>query len=210
MSLAGIVFLSLLIFFYFIGALISMKIILENRDPSKTMAWLLIFILLPGIGLVIYAIFGRNLRKRKILKTQKLASSIKENNLFENIKAVEDLVRLEKKSIDNDEILLNIEGNYAKKRVIKLLLNTGMFPFTNNNSVEVYRDGNEKFDQLIKDIKEAKDHIHLEYFIIKDSNIGRQIKDLLIKKSKEGVKVRIIYDDVGCWRFWFNRKFLMK
>ena len=140
MSLAGIVFLSLLIFFYFIGALISMKIILENRDPSKTMAWLLIFILLPGIGLVIYAIFGRNLRKRKILKTQKLASSIKENNLFENIKAVEDLVRLEKKSIDNDEILLNIEGNYAKKRVIKLLLNTGMFPFTNNNSVEVYRD----------------------------------------------------------------------
>ena len=207
MSLAGIVFLSLLIFFYFIGALISMKIILENRDPSKTMAWLLIFILLPGIGLVIYAIFGRNLRKRKILKTQKLASSIKENNLFENIKAVEDLVRLEKKSIDNDEILLNIEGNYAKKRVIKLLLNTGMFPFTNNNSVEVYRDGNEKFDQLIKDIKEAKDHIHLEYFIIKDSNIGRQIKDLLIKKSKEGVKVRIIYDDVGCWRFWFNRKF---
>ena len=92
MSLAGVVFLSLLVFFYFIGALISMKIILENRDPSKTMAWLLIFILLPGIGLVIYAIFGRNLRKRKILKTQKLASSIKENNLFENIKAVEDLV----------------------------------------------------------------------------------------------------------------------
>ena len=207
MSLAGIVFLSLLIFFYFIGALISMKIILENRDPSKTVAWFLIFILLPGIGLVIYAIFGRNLRKRKILKTQKLASSIKEENLFENIKAIEDLVRLEKKSIDNDEILLNIEGNYAKKRVIKLLLNTGMFPFTNNNSVEVYRDGNEKFNQLIKDIKEAKDHIHLEYFIIKDSNIGRQIKDLLIKKSKEGVKVRIIYDDVGCWRFWFNRKF---
>ena len=93
MSLAGVVFLSLLIFFYFIGALISMKIILENRDPSKTMTWLLIFILLPGIGLVIYAVFGRNLRKRKILKTQKLASNIKEESLFENIKEMEQLVR---------------------------------------------------------------------------------------------------------------------
>ena len=207
MSLAGIVFLSLLLLFYFIGALISMKIILENRDPSKTMTWLLIFILLPGIGLVIYAIFGRNLRKRKILKTQKLASNIKEESLFENIKEIEQLVRLEKESIEKNEILLNNEENYPKKRVIKLLLNTGMFPFTTNNNVEVYRDGKEKFDQLIKDIKEAKDHIHLEYFIIKDSNIGRKIKNLLIKKAKEGIKIRIIYDDVGCWRFWFNRKF---
>ena len=75
-------FLSYLIISYIAGALISMTIILENRDPSKTMTWLLIFILLPGIGLVIYAIFGRNIRKRKILKTQKLASSYKRKKLI--------------------------------------------------------------------------------------------------------------------------------
>lgn len=207
MSIGGIIFLSLLIVSYLVGALISMTIILENRDPSKTMTWLLIFILLPGVGLIIYAIFGRNLRKRKMLKTQKLASNIKEENLFENLKEIEELVKLEKESINQNKILADSEENYAKKKVVSLLLNTGMFPFTTNNNVEVYRDGNEKFEKLIKDIKEAKDHIHLEYFIIKDSSIGRKIKDALVEKAKEGVKIRIIYDDVGCWRCWFYRKF---
>lgn len=207
MNIGGILFLSLLILSYLIGALISMTIILENRDPSKTMTWLLIFILLPGVGLIIYAIFGRNLRKRKMLKTQKLAINIKEENLFENLKEIEELVKLEKESINQNRILCDSEENYARKKVISLLLNTGMFPFTTNNKVEVYKDGNEKFDKLISDIKEAKDHIHLEYFIIKESNIGRNIRDELIKKAKEGVDVRIIYDDVGCWRCWFHRKF---
>ena len=59
----------------------------------------------------------------------------------------------------------------------------------------------------MKDIENAKEHIHLEYFIIKNSDIGIKIKDLLIKKAKSGVKVKILYDDVGCWRFWFHRKF---
>lgn len=208
MSVVGVLFLSYLIISYIAGAIISMSIILENRDPARTVTWLLIFILLPGIGLVIYAVFGRNIRKRKLFKTQKLAHNIKEKNLFENLKEIQELVELEQSSIkrkileDEDE-----EEEYAKKRVISLLLNTGMFPFTSNNKIDVYVDGNEKFDNLLRDIKEAKNHIHLEYFIIKDSEIGRKIKNLLIEKVKEGVKVRILYDDVGCWRFWFHRKF---
>jgi cardiolipin synthase len=209
MSVVGVLFLSYLIVSYIAGAIISMSIILENRDPARTVTWLLIFILLPGIGLVIYGVFGRNIRKRKLFKTQKLAHNIKEKNLFENLKEMQELVELEQTSIkrkilkDEDEE----EEEYAKKRVISLLLNTGMFPFTSNNKIDVYVDGNEKFDNLLMDIKEAKNHIHLEYFIIKDSEIGRKIKNLLIEKVKEGVKVRILYDDVGCWRFWFHRKF---
>lgn len=209
MSVVGVLFLSYLMISYIAGAIISMSIILENRDPARTVTWLLIFILLPGIGLVIYAVFGRNIRKRKLFKTQKLAHNIKEKNLFENLKEIQELVELEQSSIkrktledEDDE-----EEEYAKKRVIGLLLNTGMFPFTSNNKIDVYVDGNEKFDNLLRDIKEAKNHIHLEYFIIKDSEIGRKIKNLLIEKVKEGVKVRILYDDVGCWRFWFHRKF---
>jgi len=207
MSIGGFLFLSYLIISYIAGAIISMSIILENRDPARTVTWLLIFILLPGIGLMIYAICGKNIRKRKLFKTQKLANNIKEEKLFENLQEIEELVQLEKNSIKKNKLLNESEDEYAKKRVISILLNTGMFPFTTNNKIDVYIDGNEKFDNLIKDIKKAKDHIHLEYFIIKDSDIGRKIKNLLIEKSKEGVKVRILYDDVGCWRFWFHRKF---
>ena len=68
-----VLFLSYVLISYLVGVFISTKIILENRDPIKTMTWLLIFILFPGGGLIIYAIFGRNLRKRKFLKTKKLS-----------------------------------------------------------------------------------------------------------------------------------------
>ena len=106
MSVGYTLFLSYLIISYIAGALISMNIILENRDPAKTMTWLLIFILLPGLGIVIYAIFGRNIRKRKILKTQKLATIIKDNNLFDNyLNEIKELVTLEQNSIKNNTII---------------------------------------------------------------------------------------------------------
>lgn len=88
-----------------------------------------------------------------------------------------------------------------------MLLKIGMFFFIKNNKVDVFVDGNEKFKRFIEDIREVKDYIYLEYFIIKDSEIGRVLKEEFIKKVKEGIKIRILYDDVGCWRFWFNRKF---
>ncbi len=69
-----------------------------------------------------------------------------------------------------------------------MLLKTGMFPFTKNNKVDVFVDGNEKFKRLIEDIREAKDHIHLEYFIIKDSEIGRLLKEELIKRLKKALR----------------------
>lgn len=206
MNPIDILFIGYMVISYVLGAILSMSIILENRDPAKTMTWLLIFILLPGIGLVIYGIFGRNIRKIKIFKTQKLANNIKEEKLFEDLDEIEALVKLEMESIKNDK-LLDDEDDVAKKRVISLLLNTGKFPFTVNNKVEVFENGSKKFDRLIEDIKNAKEHIHLEYFIIKDSEIGHKIKEELIKKAQEGVQIRILYDDVGCWRFWFHRDF---
>ena len=207
MNIVDILFLSYLTISYIASAVIATIIILENRDPARTVTWLLIFLLLPGIGLLIYIIFGRNIRKIKIFKTQKLANDIKEAKIFENLEEIRELVNLEQYSIKNKTIENEELEDYPKKRVISLLLNTGIFPFTTNDNVDVYVDGIQKFDNLIKDIKSAKHHIHLEYFIIKDSEIGRKIKDLLIEKSKQGVKIRILYDDVGCWRFWFNRKF---
>nr|WP_304284434.1 heavy metal translocating P-type ATPase [Clostridium paraputrificum] len=78
MGVIGTIFLFYLIISYLAGAIISVIILLENRDPAKTMSWLLMFIIFPGVGLMIYAISGRNIRKRKLFKTQKLANNIKE------------------------------------------------------------------------------------------------------------------------------------
>ena len=197
----------ILLIFYILSVVISIRLILENRDPSKTLVWILIFMLFPGIGLVIYAILGRNIRKLKINKTHKLAQNVKKEKLLYNLEEMQELVKYQSKLIEEGKILYYENKDERALSVINLLLNTDIFPFTINNRIEVYIDGNQKFDNLIKDIKNAKDHIHLEYFIIKDSRIGRKIKDELIRKSQEGVKIRIIYDDVGCWRFWFHRNF---
>ena len=199
--------LGFLVLSYVLGIIVSITILLENRDPSRTIAWLLIFILLPGIGLIIYGCFGKNIRKFKIFKTQELAINLKEQKLFDDLEEINKLIRLEQDTITISRLLKDSIEDNTKLKIISLLLNTGMFPFTTNNKVNIFVDGNEKFESLIKDIEDAKDHIHLEYFIIKDSQIGQKIKDLLIKKSKENVKVKILYDDVGCWRFWFHRKF---
>ena len=197
----------ILVLSYILSIVISIKLILENRDPSKTLIWILIFMLFPVMGILIYAILGRNIRKIKMNKAYKMANNMKKENLLFNLDEIKELAQCQSSMIKEGKLPYSENIDFRVLRVVSLLLNTGIFPFTINNNVEIYIDGNEKFKNLIKDIRNAKDHIHLEYFIIKDSEIGEKIKKELIKKANEGVKIRIIYDDVGCWRFWFHRKF---
>lgn len=197
----------ILILFYILSAIVSIKLILENRDPSKTLIWVLIFMLFPVLGILIYAVLGRNIRKIKMKKAYKMANTMKKENLLFNLDEMKELAQGQSTMIKEGKLPYSENIDFRVLRVVSLLLNTGIFPFTINNNVEIYVDGNEKFKNLVKDIRNAKDHIHLEYFIIKDSTIGEKIKKELIEKAKSGVKIRIIYDDVGCWRFWFHRKF---
>ncbi|MCC3865529.1 cardiolipin synthase [Terrisporobacter petrolearius] len=197
----------ILVLFYILSIIISIKLILENRDPSKTLIWILIFMLFPVIGILFYAILGRNIRKIKMKKTYKMANNMKKENLLFNLYEMKELAQGQSTMIKEGKLPYGKNIDFRVLKIVSLLLNTGIFPFTINNNVEIYVDGNEKFKNLIKDIRNAKDHIHLEYFIIKDSEIGEKIKKELIDKVKSGVKIRIIYDDVGCWRFWFHRKF---
>ncbi|MDX5688435.1 PLDc N-terminal domain-containing protein, partial [Clostridioides difficile] len=104
MGVIGTIFLFYLIISYLAGAIISVIILLENRDPAKTMSWLLMFIIFPGVGLMIYAISGRNIRKRKLFKTQKLANNIKEKKLFDTLEKITEIVELEKESIKQNKL----------------------------------------------------------------------------------------------------------
>ena len=197
----------ILVLFYILSVIVSIELILENRDPSKTLVWILIFMIFPFVGILAYAVLGRNIRKIKMKETYKMANNMRKENLLFNLDEMQELAKGQSSMIKEGKLPYSENIDFRVLRIVSLLLNTGIFPFTLNNNVEIYVDGNEKFKNLIKDIQNAKDHIHLEYFIIKDSKIGEKIKSELIKKAKDGVKVRIIYDDVGCWRFWFHRKF---
>ena len=83
----------ILIIFYILSIIISIKLILENRDPSKTLIWILIFMLFPGIGIFIYIILGRNIRKIKINNTYKIANNMKKDRLLFNLEEMEQLAK---------------------------------------------------------------------------------------------------------------------
>ena len=181
---------------YFITAVfISISVILDNRNPTKTISWVIILFVLPFIGLILYLIFGQNYRKEKIYSKKGLKD-------FERIRSLSDeqIIELSSKEFMNDE---KIKG---KAHIIKLLLNNSKALLTERNRVTVLNNGRNTFRSIFSELRKAKDHIHLEYYIIDDDKLGNELKDLLIEKALEGVQVRLIYDDVGCWRL--GKKFL--
>lgn len=155
-------------------------VLLDNRNPLKTIAWLLILIFLPFIGIVVYFFFGQDQRRERIISKKSYGSLMKKPRA--QYKAQE-----------------RIEIPTAYETVIQLFKRINQsFPY-DGNQVEFYRNGYEKFSDLIKELYKAKDHIHINYYIFEDDALGHLIKDVLIDKANEGVIIRVIYDDVGCW-----------
>ncbi|MDF2548390.1 MAG: cardiolipin synthase [Anaerosolibacter sp.] len=175
--------------FTFYTIFIALVIFMENRNPSKTIAWLLILFLVPVVGFIFYLFLGQNFRKRTIFKKKRDID-------FEKF---QDIAKHQRQAI-KDRDLFKDDESFVKKRLISLILNNANAPFTVNNQSKVLTNGGETFEEITQALKAAKHHIHLEYFIIKEDGIGGVIKRILIDKAKGGIKVRLIYDSVGSWR----------
>lgn len=148
-------------------------VVLERKQPEKTIAWLLILTLLPPIGLILYIFLGRNWKRHKL--NDRINPKI-------------------------NDLISPILDEYPEKQYVplmELLAFNSDSPIFINNDIKIYKDGVEKFKDLKEELLKAKHHIHLEYYIVNSDEIGNEIKDILIKKSLEGVKVRFIIDKVG-------------
>ncbi len=167
---------------------VAIMIVLEKRSPYKTIAWILVLMLLPIVGLVFYLFFGQEYRKRKIFSRKEIKSLGKQRILSSKQLREIELTHLEL----SDEVL-------EKENIIKLLLNNSNSLLTTGNQLKILNNGDETFQAIFKAIQNAKHHIHLEYYIFSDDKIGNKLKNLLIEKSKAGVEIRIIIDDVGSW-----------
>lgn len=77
-----------------------------------------------------------------------------------------------------------------------LLYNNAAF-LTTDNDISIFIDGKEKFDALIEDIYNAKDYIHIQYYIFRNDYLGKRILTALEHKLDEGVEVKMLYDDMG-------------
>lgn len=169
-------YLILLIFLFFLLIniiLVSTIVILEKKSPEKTLAWILVLIFLPPLGLILYIFLGRSWKINKLDKTN--AFTLKE--LSYPFKFSPKLNKYES--------------------LIELLTANSYSPVFTKNDIKVLNGGIEKFDLLKEELLKAKNHIHLEYYIVKDDIIGNEIKDILIKKSLQGITIRFIIDRVG-------------
>lgn len=167
---------------------IGIIIFFESKDPARTTAWLLILFVLPFVGFVFYVMFGQNYRRKRIFAKKKRIG----------YRHLEKTTAFQKEIITDFPFSGDLSGPLTQ-RLIKLLLNNSNSLFTVNNQTEIYSDGRETYSSIIRDLREAREHIHLEYFIIRDDEIGNIIRRILIEKAREGVEVRLIYDSVGCW-----------
>lgn len=177
------------LFYVLVLIAVCFRIIIDTRSVSKTMAYLLLVIFVPVIGIIFYFSFGINYRKRKIYN---LKLEI-DGKLKKELETVVENYNKNLHRIENSVI-------YNHLKLIKLVENpkVGSALVLPNQEVEILQNGEELYPKMLDELRNAKSHIHIEYYIYENDTIGNQIKDILIQKVKEGIEVRFIYDDFGC------------
>lgn len=167
---------------YVVTALGTMVVVIsENRNPLKTISWVLILLLLPLVGLIIYYFFGEDSRKQRLIS----------HKMYK---------KLNRRSIGRKELLETLNPPAEHKGLVNLLNRLKASPLYGGSSVTFYSDGVTKFDALFEELEKAEKHIHIQYYIFLDDDIGCKTRDILVRKAAQGVEVRLIYDDVGSWK----------
>lgn len=170
-----------------IGGIVA--VLMDNKQPEKTMAWILVLCFMPIVGIIFYLFFGQNTRKEKVISERSMDLLMKRSML----------------EFAEQE---NLHIPRRNRPLMKLFTNQNWaLPFK-DNEVSIFTDGYEFVSTLLYNIGQAQDHIHLDTYIIEDDPLGNLVADALIDKARQGVEVRLLYDDVGCWRVkdrFFNR-----
>lgn len=167
---------------YYVVAIIAMiTVLMEHRQPAKTIAWVLILSFMPLVGIILFFFFGQRIRKDRYI-WQKSLDQLTKRSMIEFV---------EQKNLELPE---------QHKELIQLFVNQNWaLPFKNNET-DIYTSGYEFFPALLHEISKAKDHIHITSYIIEDDPLGRLIRDALIEKAHQGIEIRFLYDDVGSWK----------
>ncbi|GAF23372.1 LOW QUALITY PROTEIN: cardiolipin synthetase [Bacillus sp. JCM 19047] len=161
-------------------------IFIERKDAQATWAWLLILFFIPLAGFIIYILLGQTLREEKFFNGKGLKKLVLDHLIEQQKKDVLDAnFRFRSNTVDENRDLIYMH-----------LMNNDAI-LTKENHIDIFTDGEKKFNQLLTDIRNAKTFIHIQYYIFRYDGIGKEIIDALTEKAKEGVRVRLLYDDLG-------------
>lgn len=172
------------VYFYLVLEVLSLLVVLglvnDNRSPSYKLAWVCISLLLPVSGHIMYALWGKANTNKKL--TDNIRAKIKRGNtFFKQDQSILDEIREDYKEIER-------LANYA--------VSEG-FPMFKNNQITYYPMGEDTFDAMFEDIRNAKKFILIEFFIVAEGGLWDELHSILLEKIKEGVEVKFLYDDFG-------------
>lgn len=159
----------------------------ENRNPIRSLSWVIALIFLPVVGLVFYIFFGRSLRGRRMVSRhnkRRMATAMTTRT-----------VDLDMQPLDSGE-----------KSLVKLARNIASAVYSVNNSAKIYTSGSAKFEALKHDLRNARKSIFMQYYIFMDDRIGHEIAEILKERAQAGVQVKVMYDHIGSFSssnsFW--------
>ena len=155
-------------------------VISENRNPVRSLAWITVLMFLPIIGLILYLFFGRNIKNKTVISKRMKRKLLRRERM---------------KQVDIAKLALSDESR-QQIRLGHSLMGAVYYP---GNDIEIFTRGKEMFSRFKEDLRSARHYINLQFYIFEDDTLGNEIREILIKKSKDGVKVRVIYDHVGCF-----------
>ncbi len=173
-------YLTFVVFYEIIVVLMIIHVLMDNRQPAKTMAWALVIYFVPFAGIIFYLFFGINTRRERLVSSRSM-NQLTKRSMLEFVEQ-HDLKVPEK-----------------HKQMVDLFINQNFAMPFKDNTFDIYTDGYGFFPTLLAAIGKAKNHIHLDFYIFKDDPLGMLVSDALIDRARNGVEVRVIYDDVGCW-----------
>lgn len=168
-----------LVLAYFTVVVSCVVVILsENRNPIRSLAWIIALLFLPGVGVIFYLFFGRSMKGQHMIsrhnKRKLLHHFTKRSTPLENLHLAE-----------------------GERQLVKLAYSLTRAPLTINNEIEIFTVGSEKFRALMRDLSQARRTIYFQYYIFQDDKTGHIVADILMRKAEEGVKVKVLYDHVG-------------
>ena len=185
-----IIWLTILLIILLNEAAAIFTVFREKRDIAATWAWLLVLTLIPGLGFILYAFFGRKLPHKK-LEQIKSQTRLKLQQALERQK--QQFINMPKPKDQTVQIY---------RRTIMLFQSIDDSFLTRHNNVDLFTEGHQLFRRMFDDIAAAKRSIHIEFYTIYNDEIGNELRTLLEQKAAEGVEVRVLYDSWGSMGVW--------
>ncbi len=158
----------------------------QRKDPKTVWSWLLLLYFIPVLGFIFYLFLGADMHKRKMFKVKEIEDKLNE------------AIRRQESQLKNNDLQLRTPDIQGYSDLVMYNLDTTAAVLTDTNDIDIFTDGNDKFDALLADIKKAESFIHLQYYIIKEDVLFNRIKEALLEKVAQGVEVRILFDGMGC------------